>query len=356
MEFSKYYNWDKEGKKADMEKEAVTPKMPVDREAASQDSGEEKVGFADIMKPKDLKEGDIFAVYMEILEFGGEVLEKAEKDLPISGSELEERVRKLVDYVIAGEKLFLEFVFTDTEKENEARHIVNTMILSLEVGLELGYNKSRLFELALGALLHDIGIIKYSALTRAEKRLSMAEYEEIKKHPIHGLEVLKRIENISQEVIRVVHEHHERLDGSGYPRGIDNGHIHENAMIVGIVDMFEAMTHHRPYREKMSAHDALKELINMGASVVEPRYVEALVHRIGLYPIGSWVELSTGEIAKVIEINKKFPLRPIVSVVYAKGGNKLDEVKQIDISKQPVIFIRKVLQDKELIEKISHKT
>lgn len=327
MELSKYYKWD-EGKK-------------------------EEAGFASIMNPENVKDGDMFAVYMEILEFGEEILKKAEKDIPVAGKEIEERIDRLVDYIMAGGKFFLEFVFRDLKKESEARHMVNTTILALETALELGYNKSRLFELALGAFLHDIGITKFSSLKNAAKRLTGAEYEEIKKHPVHGLELLKRLGDISQEVIRVVHEHHERLDGSGYPRGIKNGHIHEHAMIVGIVDMFEAMTHDRPYRKRMALYDALKELINMGADVVEPQYVEALVRRIGLYPMGSWVELSSGEIGKVIEINKDFALRPIVSVIYVKGGQKLKEAKVVDISKQPVIFIRKILKDEELADKIS---
>ena len=352
MKFSKYYEWDKDRKKEE-QKIKVPAVQPIDTTPPSKESKKVKSGFAEVMKPQDIKEGDIFTSYMEILEFAEEVLAKAKENLPISGKEIEERVRKLVDAIIAGEKFFLEFVFADTKEENKARHMVNTTILSMEVGLELGYNKSRLFELAIGAFLHDIGLIKFSALTRTAKKLTKSEYEQIKEHPVHSLELIKRIGNLSQEVIHIAHEHHERLDGSGYPRGIEDGLINDNAMIVGIIDMFEAMTHTRPYRKKMPPYNALKELINMGAHSITPRYVEALVHRIGLYPIGSWVELSTGEIGKIIEINKKFPLRPVVSVIYMRGGRKLKEGKLIDISKQPIVFIRLVLQDNELAKKIS---
>ena len=355
MEFSKYYEWDKDKKDKKEEKQKIkVPAVPsIDTRSYPKDSKEVKSGFAEVMKPQDIKEGDIFAIYMEVLKFAEEVLEKAKGDLPISGKEIEERVRKLVDYIIAGERFFLEFVFADTEEESKARHMVNATILSLEVGLELGYNKSRLFELAIGAFLHDIGLIKFSALTKRAVKLTKSEYEQIKEHPVHSLELIKRIGNLSQEVIHIAHEHHERLDGSGYPRGIEDGLINDNAMIVGIIDMFEAMIHTRPYRKKMPPYNALKELINMGARSIEPRYVEALVHRIGLYPIGSWVELSTGEIGKIIEINKKFALRPIISVIYTKNGHRLKEAKFIDISKHPIVFIRRVLQDEELAKKIS---
>ncbi len=352
MKFSKYYEWDKDKNKEEI-KEGDAIEVSLEKKSAPKDSKKGDIGFAEVMKPQDIKEGDVFAAYMEILEFSKEIIEKARKDTALSGKEIEERVKKLVDCIITGEKFFLEFVFRQLEEESEARHMVNTTILAMEIGLELGYNKSGLFELALGAFLHDIGIIRYSDLTRAARKLTGSEYEEIKKHTIHGLEIIKRIGNIPHEIIRVVHEHHERIDGSGYPSGLKNGNIHENAMIVGIADMFEAMTHARPYRKKMPPYDALKELINMGADVVEPQYVEALVHRIGLYPIGSWVELSTGEIGKVIETNKKFPLRPTVSAIYTRGGYKLKESKLIDISKQPVVFIRRVLRDEELAEKIA---
>lgn len=345
MKFSKYYEWDKDRK--DNKKE-VPPEKVSHKEARK-----EKVGFAEVMKPQEIKGGDIFAIYMEILEFGEEILEKVRKEMDISGKEIVERIRNLVDCVMAGEKFFLEFVFSDMKEEGEARHMTNVTILALEVGLELGYNKSRLFELAIGSFLHDIGLIRFSSLTRAAKKLTRSEYEQIKKHPIHSIELIKQIGDLSSEIMRAVQEHHERLDGSGYPYGLEDGYIHENAMIIGIVDMFEAMTHNRPYRKRMAPYDALKELINMGSHSIEPRYVEALVHRIGLYPIGSWVELSTGEIGKVIETNKNFPLRPTVSVIYEKGGRKLKEAKIIDISKQPIIFIRRVLKDKELADKLN---
>ena len=354
MEFSKHYKWNKDKPPEGQPRESpVQPgKLPVDIKKDAP-GPKETMGFAEVMNPGALKEGDIFAGYMEMVEFTEEILEKIKNGQPINGVEIAERTRRLMEEVMLGGKFFIGFFFEDTEEESKARHLVNTTILALLVGIELGYNKSRLMEIAVGALLHDIGLIKLIPLTKLAKKLTRSEYEEIKKHPLYGLEALKRLGEFSEEVTRIAHEHHERLDGSGYPRGLKNGHIHEDALLVGIIDMFEAMTHTRPYRKKMSAYDALKEIINTGAHCLEPRYVEALVRCIGLYSLGSWVELSTGEIGKVIETNKTSPLRPTVTVIYNSHGQKLTEGKIIDLSRQPVIYIRRVLSDEELAAKIS---
>ncbi|MFH1995731.1 MAG: HD domain-containing phosphohydrolase [Candidatus Omnitrophota bacterium] len=333
-DFSNSYQWD-EGKEEEKKREKPISDHP----------------FSDIIKPHERKKsGDSVHAYMQILAFAQDIFEKGKQNQPVPGSEIFHRINELIDNVQLSDKVFLELIAEDSTKQTyRARHIANVCILSIEIGGELNFNKSRLCELAVGAFLHDIGISRIAELEAEERKFTKEELEKVRQHPRYGLEIVSKMKDLNNNNIYcTVGQHHERLDGTGYPNAIKDGAICEYAQIVGILDMYEAMTHWRPYRERMSSFEAMKSLMSTGATHLEPRYVEALINVIGLYPVGSWVELNTGEIAKVIEINKKRPLRPTVSIIYDAKGTKFAESRPIDISTHPIVYIKKVLTDGEM--------
>lgn len=328
-EFSKSYDW--EEKKA---KEKPSSEHP----------------FSEITTPRKEDAVDAIRAYMEILAFSKEVYEKGKKGEFIYSREIWDRIVHLVDTNMLNEGIFLKLIAEDTRPQDyRAQHHVNVSLLSIEVGRELGYNKSKLCEIAVGAFLHDIGIAKISSLDATPRKFTEDEFKEMGKHPVYGVEILSKATEVGDYVIYITHEHHERLDGTGYPDRIKNGAIREYSQIVGVIDIYEAMTHWRPYRQqKSSSHEALKHIMGIGANRLEPRYVEALVNVIGLYPIDSWIELNTGEVGTVLDINRKLPLRPVVNIIYDAQGVRLAEARVIDISKQPIIYVKKVLSEEDL--------
>ncbi len=286
-------------------------------------------------------------IYQDFIALIKDVLDKGARNKPIEGKEIIVKIDRLVDQIaLAGDEL-MGMVVKSTPNNYLYGHSTNVCILAISVGLGLGYNKSRLNELGVSGFLHDVGMVKVMDIAKQPRRLTREEYEAIKKHPLYGAEILEKAKDLSKVAIYVVREQHERMTGAGYPRGLKNDEINEYARIVGLVDTYEAMTHPRPYRKKFLPYEALKEILKDKA-LFDPRFMRVLIEQIGIYPVGSWAELNTDEIGKVVRLNKGFPLRPTVNVIFGTDGRKLDEVKSIDLTKHPTLYIKKPLDDTDL--------
>lgn len=223
-------------------------------------------------------------------------------------------------------------------------HSVNVCILSIEVGLGSGFTKQQLIELGISALLHDIGMTEYLHLTKQPRRLNSQEYHEVQNHPAKGLEVLKKIEGLNKKILYAAYQHHERSDGSGYPKGLKGESISEYARIVGLADAYEAMVHHRPYRYKLLPLEAMREILAQ-RETFEHALIKALIERIGVFPIGSLVELNTNELAVVIKLNYAASLRPVAMVRILRGADHCEpaETKVLDLTNHSNIYIKKAV-------------
>jgi HD-GYP domain-containing protein (c-di-GMP phosphodiesterase class II) len=217
-------------------------------------------------------------------------------------------------------------------------HITNVTILSIELANGLGYERKELLEIGTAAFIHDIGLIKYENVIETSKALTKMEYDAIKNHPNAGLEALNKLGSAVTPAMRdVVCQEHERLDGSGYPNGLKGSQITEQAQVVGLIDVYEALTHQRPYMNKHKI-EAIKSILGM-KSAFDPRLVKALIERVGVFPVGVFVRLNTKEIGMVVDNNTKLPFRPVVSIVYDSEGRQLKEPKLVNLADNSVIFI-----------------
>ena len=212
----------------------------------------------------------------------------------------------------------------------------------------MGHAKPELIELGISALLHDMGMIEHLHLSNQARRLTAKEYSEVKNHPIKGLEILKKIKNLNKIVPYVVHQHHERLDGSGYPRGLKGESISEYARIVGLADAYEAMVHQRPYRDKFLPLEGVREILNR-KEAFEHKLIKILIEKIGVFPIGTLAELNTKEIILVVKLDHTIPLRPVVRVqiIREADGKKPKETKMLDLTTHSSIYIKKVVLTKK---------
>lgn len=283
-------------------------------------------------------------IYQRALEIIKEILDKIEsKTTPSDLKGVYEIVNVIADRIVLGDKELIALTTGSYSGDNYLYvHLVNVCILSLDIGLGLGYNKSRLNELGVGAFLHDIGMIKVMDIAQQPRQLNEHELEEIKKHPIYGSDILSKIENIQKGVIYVVKQEHERINGTGYPEGLKDDQIDEYAKIVAIVDVYEALIHLRSYRDGISPHEAVKELLKINTTMFfEPRILKVFINRIGLYPVGCWVELNTGEIGKVIFSNEDSPLRPKVNIVFSPEKKKLPQSRLMDLSRHTNVYIKR---------------
>jgi HD-GYP domain-containing protein (c-di-GMP phosphodiesterase class II) len=214
------------------------------------------------------------------------------------------------------------------------------MFYALKLGFGMGYSKDALVDLGLSALLHDVGMFKIPAgIALKSGKLAANEIEIIKTHPELGREILSPFADRYPSLAHVAFEHHERENGHGYPRGLQGRQIHEFAGIVGLLDSYEAMTHHRPYRKALEQSFSAKELIKSKQSLYAPQVVKSFLREISLYPLGSYVKLNNKAIAKVVATDQNHPLRPSVKILYDSEGNKVFDEVIIKLDQNPLFFI-----------------
>ncbi|MCK5578652.1 MAG: HD domain-containing protein [Planctomycetes bacterium] len=258
-----------------------------------------------------------------------------------------ELVKEVINLIIIEDRSLLDLTYNDSKENYLFSHMPNVCVLSLEIGKEMNYNKSNLQELGLAALLHDIGMHSFMDTVLKPETLSPQVYEQVKQHVDDTRILLENFPDIQKIIAQTGHQHHERLSGDGY-LGLKNESINEYAQIIGLADTFEAMTHPRPYRKKKTVQQTIRELLSVATSQFSKNILKILVKRIGIYPVGSWVELNTGEIGRVIKVNDRLPLRPIVNIFFDTHRKKTAETKVLNLVNNQNIYIKNTLDENEL--------
>lgn len=219
------------------------------------------------------------------------------------------------------------------------KHSLNVTIYSLALGMELNLKEKNLEEIGIGAMLHDVGkmMIPLKVLKKPG-RLTDMEFEHIKMHAEHGFELLRNTATIPLTAAHCAFQHHERLDGSGYPRGIKGDEIHMYGKLIAIADVFDAVTSNRVYRNAMLPHDGLELLYSGVDQLFDRKMVDAFSRTVVLYPEGLTVHLSDGRRGVVVRQNKGFSSRPVIRIL-EEHSRELDSPYELDLSKQLSVMI-----------------
>lgn len=272
-----------------------------------------------------------------------------EQERKINIRSVKQMVDNLMDELLSNPNTLVNLTDIRSFDDYTFAHSVNVCILSLMTGITLCFHDLKLKELGTGALLHDIGKIKVARdiLNKADS-LSQEEFKEIKKHTVYGFQILRSYQDLSLLSAHVAFQHHERWDGKGYPRQLAGEDIHEYARIVAAADVYDALLADRPYRPSYSISQAITILKNMSGIYLDSRCVTALIANIAIYPVGSLIELNTGEIGIVVDNNKETPTRPVVRLVYDKHNRRIMPQREIDLSKMSTIIITKALSDEDI--------
>lgn len=211
-------------------------------------------------------------------------------------------------------------------------HSVNVGILAVALGRHMGLDREELFDLGAGALLHDIGkMLLPGELINKPGSFTDKEYKVVMSHPALGAQYLTAAGGVKDSSIKVVSQHHERNNGTGYPAGAKGEDIHLYSMIAGIVDVYDAMTSDRVYHKATPPADALKTIYFRKDTLFGHELVEKFIQCIGIYPIGSLVELNTGEIGLVKSVNRTNLLQPKVLVVLDRNNVQCNRPFEIDL-------------------------
>ena len=240
--------------------------------------------------------------------------------------------RQLIQETLSNRDILINVYELRSKGGDFLGHSVNVAFLSLLLGIHLLYSDRKLRELGIGALLHDIGVTGLPTdLVKKRDRLTFEESLIYEQHSVLGYQAVKESWEVSPLSRGVILSHHERSDGSGYPRRLLRGDIHEYARIVGLADCFEDLAGGHPLSQEMKIQEAVELLGVRADEWFETEMVRAFTRRIPVCPTGSTVKLSDGRLAIVVAQNPGFPTRPVLRVFQDQHGRKIEPGQEINL-------------------------
>jgi HD-GYP domain-containing protein (c-di-GMP phosphodiesterase class II) len=204
-------------------------------------------------------------------------------------------------------------------------HCVDSSVLAIAFGRQLSLRREQIHVLGLGALLAVVGKMRLlSELLDAPRVLTEAEVAIVREHVAHSVAIVHEMRGIDPEALKLVATHHERHDGTGYPNGLSGDDVPLFGRMAAIVDCFDAITSDRPYATAISPHEAVRRLYDWRGHAFQDELVEQFIQVLGVYPVGTLVQLSNGEVGVVIGQNRVRRLRPKVMLLLAPDKTPLE--------------------------------
>lgn len=207
-------------------------------------------------------------------------------------------------------------------------HSVNVAVLAIMFAKHMSYTHQVLFEVGMAGMFHDLGKAMVPIeLLNAPRELTEEEFTILRRHPRLGYEYAKKTPGFTQDILLGVYDHHERFDGTGYPRGISGDKISMTGRILAMVDVYDALSSRRPYKLAMLPHKVLGIMYQMRFTDFYPGFMEHFIRMLGIYPVGSVVEVEGGDIGIVTASNKAKPTKPKVLLVQNSAHKSIPPVE-----------------------------
>lgn len=238
-------------------------------------------------------------------------------------------IESILDEIITNKHLMINMIDLKSFDDYTFSHSLNVAILSVIIGIQYGLNKKELENLALSALLHDIGkVFIGNEIINKPSKLTSEEFEKIKNHPKLGYDYLKKYYNLNTSILIGALDHHEKFNGTGYPNSYKGEDISLYGRIIAIADVYDALTSERPYRKGMFPSEAIEFIMSNSGEHFDPELVKIFLKKAAPYPIGMCVKLSSGLVGIIVENYEESCLRPKIRVF--KKDNL--EIKPFEIS------------------------
>lgn len=254
-------------------------------------------------------------------------------------------ITDIVEYLIDNKEINSTYLLELKTFDNYTYvHSLNTCILALFFGVHLSYSRPMLVDLGAGALLHDVGKTKVPLdILNKKGRLTDMEYDIMKTHPERGYDIVKGLDYINERGKLIVLEHHERIDGRGYPYGLKGDEISKFGKIGCISDIYDAIVSDRVYRRGFAANEAYEFIMGGGGTFFDFELVNVFRNNFSIYPLGACVKLSNGLEGFVVAHKKGFPDRPVVRVIYDENGTSINPVEinlieKIDVTIESIVI------------------
>jgi len=256
----------------------------------------------------------------------------------------EQLARSMVDSIVDSSALLM--LATDRVQEfTVSTHSVNVAVLSIRLAQTLNYNLEHQVRVGLAGLLHEIGV---AWLPERLLHKTGEVSSEVRQRPVYGAKILGHLKPPFDWIAQIVGQIYERENGSGFPLGLAGTEICEEAKVLGIMDVFEACIHDRPYRNALTGYQLLEELTRDDTKSFADPIIKALLKSFSLYPYNEYVLLNTKELARVVEVNPANSFRPLVQILYDSNGVALEEPRETDLAQSSLLFITQAISYHEL--------
>lgn len=244
-------------------------------------------------------------------------------------------VENVLDSVCRNKDAFLALSKVRVYEKYDYAHPLLVSVVAVSFGRYIGFSKPQLRELGIAAILQDLGKkhLPRSIVNKPDE-LTTEEFNIVKKHTIFGAKMVEKFPGLTRQSLMAVLYHHERADGGGYPKGLSKKDLHPYIIVNGLSDVFDALTSDKVYRKGSTPHQALGELYQERGRLFPAEWIERFIHCIGIYPVGTAVELNTGEIGVVTSVNHSQLLRPKITVITDSQGRPLARVRKINLNSE----------------------
>ena len=316
---------------ADLSRPDAVPHLLTSKQTAV---GDNRIGGSSLSEAglrKALTES--YCVYKDARKWIDNMLEDCRLGRSVDTKKARVLVTQLADQVIKNRDALIWLTHLKERDEYTATHCINVCILALSFGRELKLDEAALHQLGMGALLHDIGKMKVpDEILNKPGRLSKEEFAIIMAHPSDGHAMLCDDHEVDPVSLHIVMHHHERLDGGGYPDGLSEDNIPLLTRISSIVDVYDAITSDRCYHDGIAPAMALENLFKWSSGNFDVSLLERFIKCLGIYPIGSVVQLNSGEIGIIVATDEDRRLKPIVLLVLSANGKPYEPRRLVNLS------------------------
>lgn len=270
---------------------------------------------------------DSFEKANDVRERVGEVVNEVFEDFkngkPVSIEKSSEVMESVVDLATENKFALAGLIAMQKKGQYFLDHAISSSVLMVACCDTLGYDSKKQQEMGLGAMLHDIGMVKVPThIINKPGKLTPDEQRILREHVVHGYNMLKDVPNIPESTLLMAYQHHERIDGSGYPRGLKGTQVAEHIQLLGIIDTYDAATSFKGYKNKISHKQALSEIMVKYKNQFSTDLVNTFVQSVGIFPLGSIVELANGVMGIITEIEMGNLVHPKLRIIYdpKQGG------------------------------------
>ncbi len=280
------------------------------------------------------RELKIRRLYQEARELQGKFIRHLKAGEPIDITPLAAVAEEMVDTMFTHGDAMLCLARIRAKDAYLMEHSMNVAILLANFGRYLGLDRSVLKELTLGGLLHDVGkIMTPDEVLNKPGKLTDEEFGVMRQHVVHSYDILSNTAGITPTMLEVAANHHERLDGTGYPQRLKGDQLSLYTRMSGIVDVYDAVTADRVYKQGMQPTQAFRVLLKGIDQHFDAELVTKFIKCMGVYPVGTLVQLSNQRLAVVMQRNEQQPLKPVVKVIYHATQRHYLEVQWLDLAR-----------------------